>query len=58
MGFMKDQFKQAKNDKFNALFEAKPALNPLVHCAFHPSEGCTDCLYINRCSIKEGGFFV
>jgi hypothetical protein len=58
MGFMRRQYQKAKNEKFNLLFEVKPELNPLVHCAFHPSEGCDLCAYIKRCQIKEDGWFV
>ena len=55
---MENQFYKAKKDKFDLLFAVKPELNPVVHCAYHPSEGCTECVYIQRCSIKEDGFFI
>ena len=55
---MENQFYNAKKDKFDLLFAVKPELNPVVHCAFHPCEGCGDCLYINRCCIKEDGWFI
>lgn len=58
MSFMENQFYNAKKDKFDLLFAVKPELNPVVHCAFHPCEGCGDCLYINRCCIKEDGWFI
>lgn len=51
-------FKRHKNQKYSALFTFKPELDPVVHCAFHPSEGCDDCVYINRCALKEDGFFI
>ena len=54
----KNIFRKVKNEKFNRLFEVKPELDPVVHCAYHPSEGCTECVYIQRCSIKEDGFFI
>lgn len=49
----KQVFRKAKNRKFDALFEVKPDLNPAVHCAFHPSEGCTQCAYRKRCGITD-----
>jgi hypothetical protein len=58
LSFMENQFYKAKKDKFDLLFAVKPELNPVVHCAYHPSEGCTECVYIQRCSIKEDGFFI
>ena len=54
----KSLHRRVKNDKFELLFDSKPALNPIVHCAFHTSEGCGDCLYINRCQLNEDGFFI
>ena len=42
-----------ENKKVNGLTSGN-----LVHCAFHPSEGCGDCLYSRRCSIKEDGWFI
>jgi hypothetical protein len=54
----KQVFRKAKNRKFDALFEVKPELNPVVHCAFNPSEGCDLCAYIKRCQIKEDGWFI
>lgn len=53
-----DQIRRSREQKFDMIFRAKPELNPLVHCAFHPSEGCDDCLYFNRCSIREDGWFI
>jgi len=52
---MENQFYKAKKDKFDLLFAVKPELNPVVHCAYHPSEGCDVCEYIQRCGIREGG---
>ena len=53
MSFMRTQFYKAKKDKFNTLFEVKPELNPVIVCGFHQCEGCVDCLYVQRCEIKE-----
>ena len=55
VGFMRDQFYKAKDDKFRLLFSVKPELNPVIDCMFHPSEGCDVCEYIQRCGIREGG---
>lgn len=55
MGFMRNQYHKAKDEKFKLLFSVKPELNPVVHCMFHPGEGCDVCEYIQRCGIREGG---
>ena len=54
MGFMRNQYYKAKDEKFKLLFSVKPELNPVVDCAFHPSEGCDDCSYFLKCGISEG----
>ena len=45
----REVLREARNNKFSRLRD-----KTTIHCAYHQSEGCGDCIYQLRCVITGG----